>query len=758
MLGNKTRYFGASVCDIRKTNTVKKGDNREFMKRNILINLISESLTEDDFKYYTNKVPTNFEVFNYQFPVNEMFPDIVEAIINTLRQDLGFDILKTSIVLQTNVADIGHFSAKFYAELLDGVIIITKNVDLLTDHQKNYDFMLKVLRVEMMNLRLHRVFIHDDNNIDVSYLKFLYVYRLFNEIEAVNNFEIVEGEKLRFDSIFMIEDDSIETMFALDKKISFKYKEVESEKGPISYLEEEFGMYQLVRFIMDIEIPLNEDKKNFLKSISKHALRFKKNKKLIEYIVNYINSKSFSLKKFADYNYFCMLLEDKSALKRQYAFLKNNYKELNPVQVHALITNSLAYQSQFNQIPYNKLFIDRLALMREINQYWRGIIQLPKGQNRANNRIAIVAGQLLSINHSPTKWAIDYANMLKKYNSELEIKIFVEDWANYSPGELTWMNRFSSANSATIQQHHKEYLHSDIEVYYSNSKLERKKRIQEDVNAIASFQPFIIYKMGSKYNPSVDLLYPYFPVISHTMGGAEDCEFVDIFTGGYHEHDMKRMYDEQNIVDQEYYRHRVGVETPKSTTIKNRSMYKLSISDFVIVTVGNRLESEITIEFVGKIIESLDSNKDIKWLIVGAKNISLINDNYGSYIIENRIIFIPYEKQLFDLYKICDVYVNPVRQAGGASAAWAMKARLPIITDNPVSDVGEFVGKDNCVGLEEYPQEILKLKNDIKYYEEKSYAMFRRIEDCFSFKNTYEDLNKIFELAEQKFAKRSRKK
>ncbi|MEQ6854591.1 glycosyltransferase [Lysinibacillus capsici] len=726
--------------------------------KKILINLFSKSLTVEDFESFSNEVPDKFEIYNYQFSVNEMFPDIVEAIINTLQKEVGVDLLNTSIVLQTNVADLGHFCAKFYAELLDAVIIITKNVELLTDTLKDYNFMLKVLRTNMEKLRLNKIYIHDNNKIDLDYLKFLYLNRLFNEIEPVKYIKIEKVEKLRFDSIFEIDGGSIETNFSLNIKNYFQNDDLHIEDDPVTYLFESFGMYQLLKFFMSIETFSLEDKNYYLRSILTHAVKVNKKDELLNYIIEYIDTETLPLQTFADYNYFCMLLEDKSALKRQYTFLKKNYNVLNPIQVHALITNSLFYQSMLNQNTYSELSKDRMCLMGKINHFFRKKVYLPKVQKRISNRVAIVSGQLLGISHAPTKWAIDYANMLKKYNPELEIKIFVEDWANYSPGELTWMNIFTSANSAMCHEQHKEFLHSEIEVYYSDSKLERKKRIQQDMNAIASFRPSIIYKMSSIYNISVDLLYPYFPIISHTMGGAEDCEFVDIFTGGYHEYDMKRMYDEQNIIQQEYYHHRIGVETPKSTTIKSRAMYKLSDSDFVIVTVGNRLESEITIEFVDRIIETLDSDKDIKWLIVGVKNISIIKNNYGRYIVEKRIIFIPYEKQLFDFYKICDVYVNPVRQAGGTSAAWAMKARLPIITNNPVSDVGEFAGKDNCICLNEYPQEILKLKNDIKYYEERSYAMFRRIEDYFSFKNTNEDLKKIFELAKQRFEKRSKEK
>ncbi len=726
--------------------------------RVILINLFSDKLTNDDFNFYTEEFSTICEVFNYQFSVQEMFPDIVEVIINNIRQEAVIDISNTVIILQTNVADIAHFSAKFYAELLDEIIIVTKNVELLTETHKDFKFLLNVLQTDIKETRIHKIYIQDNGSMDINYLKFIYIYRLFNELAPVSELIVEKSKKLRFDTIFLWDEGAIETNFAIEKKKIIQLKKTSDEGDIVLSVVKSYGIFLLLQFIMNLNSFSINDKVYFSQRIVTHAVSSNKGMEVREYIINFLDSQVDSLQEFADYNYICMLLGDKLAIERQFKFLIKNYNKLNPSQVLSLITNSLFYETKLNQISYVGLVNDRLLLMEKLNWFWRRKIQLPKAQKRFDNRIAIVAGQLLSINHAPTKWAIDYANMLKKYNPKLEIKIFVEDWASYSPDELTWMNAFSSVNSSTCQQEHREHLHPEIEVYYSNNKLERKKRIQQDVTAISSFQPSLIYKMGSKYNLVVDLLYPYFPIISHTMGGAEDCNFVDIFTGGYLEHDMKRLYSERKLTTQEYYSHRIGLETPKSTGIKNREMYKLSDVDFVMVTVGNRLESEITKEFIDQIIEVLEVEQDIKWVIVGTKSISLINQNYKSYIDNNRIIFIPYEENLFDFYKICDIYVNPVRQAGGNSAALAMKSKLPIVTSNPTSDVGGLSGKENCIDLELFSQEILKLKVHTKYYKEKSYEMLNRIDKNHSFVKTNEDLKQIFEVAIQKFNKRNSEK
>ncbi len=727
-------------------------------RRNILINLLTDKLQEQDFKEISKPYKKNFEIFNFQFSAKEAFPDILGAILNELEVQSNINAKKDIIFFQTNIADLAHFSLKFYSEHIDAVIVYPKNVDFLTNYDKNNLMILPIIKTQTESLRLKNVYTHYIPTIDVQYLMFLNKFSLYNDVEIIERFELPSSSKMTENTIFKFENSEIINKIpGVEKNLEIHVQIEENEIKDYEYLKTLPAFLLAIQYSMKANLSMAARKNIFTNII----FTLKKAKQTInefsKYIYQYLNMNrdNLPLNEFATLNYLTILFADSKAYVRQYDYLKKNIDKLDVMQAHALITNSYFYESKLNVRRYSNLFKDRIEVRERIVNKMRDNIKIPQPIYRENRNIAIIAGQLLSPNHSPTKWTLDYANNLKKYNPELNIKIFVEDWANYSPNELVWNMSFSSAASSSVSSVHKEYLDSSIEVYYSDATLDRGERIQKDIMEICDFKPGVIYKIGSKYNITTDLLYPYFPIVSQTIFGAEDNQFTDIFTGGGYLEKINDLYREQGIFNAFYMPHHLGIESMDSEVFKSKELLGWTKGDFLLVSVGNRLEVEMTEVFIETIIGILEEDTSIKWLIVGSNGIDYINNYYPHLVKENRIKYLSYEKYLYDLYLICDVYVNPVRKTGGNSVAMAMKAKLPIITDDEDSDAGLFVGEENCIMLNEFSKEIIKLKTDNLYYREKSNIMFERINQEFSFEKTSMDLLKIFELANSKFLERN---
>ena len=70
------------------------------------------------------------------------------------------------------------------------------------------------------------------------------------------------------------------------------------------------------------------------------------------------------------------------------------------------------------------------------------------------------------------------------------------------------------------------------------------------------------------------------------------------------------------------------------------------------------------------------------------------------------------------LYKICDVYVNPIRMGGGTSIAWAMRQGLPIAILDVPADIVPRIGRENLIkgGYKELAEYLrtLYLKPDVR--------------------------------------------
>ncbi|WP_044505093.1 glycosyltransferase family 4 protein, partial [Megasphaera massiliensis] len=147
-----------------------------------------------------------------------------------------------------------------------------------------------------------------------------------------------------------------------------------------------------------------------------------------------------------------------------------------------------------------------------------------------------------------------------------------------------------------------------------------------------------------------------------------------------------------------------------------------------MVTVGNRLDAEMSESFIDLICKFINNTPNVKWLLVGSAKHKYIHNKYNTLINNNQIIMMDYISDLPALYNICNIYINPFRQAGGFSGYMAMNQSLPIVTLYNKSDIGAVVGANfACKDIETYEQELHRLYTDNAYFNIVSTEMKRRV-------------------------------
>jgi hypothetical protein len=211
------------------------------------------------------------------------------------------------------------------------------------------------------------------------------------------------------------------------------------------------------------------------------------------------------------------------------------------------------------------------------------------------------------------------------------------------------------------------------------------------------------------------------------------------------------LINKDNIYDRIVINLHEGIEPNRYIT---RKEYGLDKSDFIMITVGNRLDSELDSEFIDYIINFINSYEDIKWIILGNAKLDFLKYNYRE-IFETKIININYEKDLSALYQICDIYINPRRSTGGASAYIALNNNIPVLTLQETSDVSAILGLQNTVGPEmnDYINELEKIYNNDQY--KKSIVKKQgEIIDNLNYKKGVEQFIEFFNIAKKKYAKR----
>lgn len=217
---------------------------------------------------------------------------------------------------------------------------------------------------------------------------------------------------------------------------------------------------------------------------------------------------------------------------------------------------------------------------------------------------------------------------------------------------------------------------------------------------------------------------------------------------------MKRMGETKHDT---IYKFKYGVEFEKGTgLVYNREKFNLKKEDFVMVTVGVRLRQELQNEYLKSICEYIKENKNIKWYLVGEREIPFIEENYKE-LIKNKIFFINYESNLLEFYKLCDVYINPPRTGGGYSMGEAMINGVPVVSMSTSNAGKYYVGEEDCVNdINEYIKKIEIIRNDI---EEKKRILEREIKNMenYDYKGAIERLIPFFQIAKDRFFKRKNK-
>ncbi|WP_027624889.1 glycosyltransferase family 4 protein [Clostridium lundense] len=361
------------------------------------------------------------------------------------------------------------------------------------------------------------------------------------------------------------------------------------------------------------------------------------------------------------------------------------------------------------------------------------------------NNIAIVTDQLLGIKHSPTKVIIDYAISIKKYYPKYNVKIFVEDNLYCKKiGEII-PHIYSSYISQNLKSVHYDYIkNSGVEIYYCDVEKNKDEQVTDLLENISKFSPEIILT-NSENSLVTRVLYNYYKIVYMSTGGNYFSTKAHKYLCGNRDEVIRQNSRYLSLNEGDIIQFNYGLNLDSKIRKQYlRKDFNLKENDFVMVTVGSRLNSEMDKEFIENICSFIKENPGSKWLIVGNSNINEMNMKYSD-LIDNSIIRVNFEDDLNAVYSLCDIYINPKRSGGGISIAMAMNMKLPIIIFSEESDGLMYVGKENAVGstFDEYINEVTRLYLDVNYRKDKGKIM-KEIVGRFQLKNSINQLIEIF--------------
>jgi glycosyltransferase involved in cell wall biosynthesis len=172
--------------------------------------------------------------------------------------------------------------------------------------------------------------------------------------------------------------------------------------------------------------------------------------------------------------------------------------------------------------------------------------------------------------------------------------------------------------------------------------------------------------------------------------------------------------------------HTIRIVTPFERENMSLTRKELGIPEnsFALCIVGNRLDGELSAEFIGMLDALLDMSDKYHIVLVGECRKSLLGR-----LDADRYTMLGFRKDLLDVIAMTDLFVNPPRQGGGGGAGRAFAVGVPVVTFSNC-DVSNVTGPDFCCqNLSQMQEQITRYHEDREFYkkqQEKVWDSYRK--------------------------------
>lgn len=535
-----------------------------------------------------------------------------------------------------------------------------------------------------------------------------YVWENQNEYDAI--IVAIDNEKIASEVVRILEQNNIEE----EKIVLIKRRYLPFEDSTLDFweiLEGRQCVGELLREFNKSHIRSLDFFYDILNCYSEQEDEVKK--KFIDEIKEYLLSEALEEEKFVLFRLFFRLNYFDEELMRELVEFTYEQKRLEWqywLSVHIGLYEFLSPDSVYTNFYHEKRAIyNRLA-----TRFMEG--EVLKAASEKSNRIVILAQILHGEEESLSKFVSMYANEFAKVGKEVHIVITEPFLYYYGEAPITPSCATSKSSRAYLSQI-ATYVDERVKIHFA---LEDKiqKRYTNCVKEILEINPEIILEMTAKQGHLNPVLKQYFPVICVSTGNNCSANSFHKYVCRGKEKCLEMNLKYGSVLPNQIIDLPVGTIFPKAKYKYERKNYSLLPEDFVMVSVGRRLYSELTEDFIDAFIPLLSRYRHVKWLWVG-QEAERLAEKYQSFIQDGQIVLWGFEKDLPSLYQICNVFLNPNRVGGGWSISWAIGEGLPVITTDYPNDSSPILGDMVISGdYSDLRATVEKMIGDRKYYEE----------------------------------------
>lgn len=297
-----------------------------------------------------------------------------------------------------------------------------------------------------------------------------------------------------------------------------------------------------------------------------------------------------------------------------------------------------------------------------------------KDEFEPNDRVVILTTMLLGPKHAPSGIAYEYASAFQRHGKQVLIVNTLE-MTGYQPGPLygnfhpNFLPEFAGVKrinyeGSTLNTYQSEIGHSSLSAF------------EQTVVAIEAFNPSIVCTVGSYSFISELFNERAFVFMSPTTNELpyviQNKFYAQHRILDYTKEDLRR----ENLVENFMFQKHKKFPIPGKVKDYFRADFDIPEDAFVCVSVGNRLDTAMTSDFL-EVLDRVAEVENIYFMFVGQLDVNNKLGDYQALLKKSRHVnHIP---DLVNFYNICDLYVNPVSSGGGTTAYFANNAGVPVV-------------------------------------------------------------------------------
>lgn len=499
--------------------------------------------------------------------------------------------------------------------------------------------------------------------------------------------------------------------------ILFANKIVESNQG-ISKLTNNHEVDQLTSECIDISEFSEEDAIELLRfSESKDAEKVV----FLFFILMDVVQNEYFFQKFAEFSY-------------------SNRSDFNIYTQYFLYAQLLdmAIRDQYALPQYFHEWIFEIS--QWYTEYFKEELKPIDYEKRERGLVLVITAQFLGIRHAPTKLTYDICRGIILSGRDL-LLINLADALSLT-GHLPYWNAQSNYISDYSNVH--SFMYEGVEIPFAqcDEGMPNIGMMKELIDSLREMKPELIISIGEDIFSNV--IDDMIPVCSIPLQAKLSRNFTKYLVH-YNEITSEERgwmaeygYQEENLVPL-----KLPFRIEYSDGLK-RSGIGIPKEAFCIVAIGNRLETELTEDFL-KMLESILNQTNACFLTIGKLD---CQSKFATYphILENNI-HLEYTQKLLAAFKLADLYVNPPREGGGTSAIYAMAAGKPIVTLD-YGDVYKNCGVEFAVkNIEEMERQIRRYMGEASFYAEMSELATQRAKE---YENVEQNISEMMMTLEKR--------